>query len=219
MTAEGESTLGGIELWYDPIVGNLNTDERGNYLGSFEGDDQLIAVYRDGSYELKSYELTNKFEPSQTILVEKFDPKIPLTAVYYDGHAKYHYVKRFLIETTTADKRFPFITDARSSKLWIASTDKQPQANVTFVREGSRKHEQQVFDLDVLVDIKGWKALGNRLTKHKVKNVEAIVNTSPSPPQKKKVDKVPTPSSTANGKGSTTKAKPKTVGDQVTWDF
>ena len=217
MTAEGESTLGGIELWYDPIVGNLNTDERGNYLGSFEGDDQLIAVYRDGSYELKSYELTNKFEPSQTVLVEKFDAEKPLTAVYYDGNAKYHYVKRFLIETTTADKRFPFITDARSSKLWTASTDKQPQANITFVREGSRKHEQQVFDLDVLVDIKGWKALGNRLTKHKVKNVEPVVNTSSPTPKKKKARDAT--SADSNGKASATKAKPKTVGDQVTWNF
>ena len=216
MTAEGESTLGGIDLWYDPIVGTLNTDERGSYLGSFEGDDKLVAVYRDGSYELKSYELTHKFEPDQTFLVEKFDPNKPLTVVYYDGHSKHHYVKRFLVETTTTDKRFPFITDARSSKLWMASADKQPQANVTFVREGSRKHEQQVFDLDVLVDVKGWKALGNRLTKHKVKNVEAVANT-PSPPPKKK--KVKNPPATTGKTATSSRAKTKTVGDQVTWDF
>ena len=214
MTAEGESTLGGIELWYDPIVGNLNTDERGNYLGSFEGDDKLVAVYRDGSYELKSYELTTKFEPDYTELVEKFDPSKPLTAIYYDGHSKHHYVKRFLVETTTTDKRFPFITDARSSKLWMASADKQPQATVTFIREGSRKHEQQVFDLDVLVDIKGWKALGNRLTKHKVKSVEPVAHASSSTKKKKTSSTAPT-----NGKASTASSKPKTVGDQVTWDF
>ena len=216
MTTEGKSTLGGIDLWYDPIVGSLNTDERGKYLGSFEGDDKLMAVYRDGSYELKSYELTNKFEPDQTVLVEKFDANKPLTAIYYDGHSKHYYVKRFLVETTTADKRFPFITDARSSKLWTASADKQPQATVTFVREGSRKHEQQVFDLDVLVDVKGWKALGNRLTKHKVKSVESIANSLPPAPKKKKESKP----ATANGKATpTSNAKTKTVGDQVTWDF
>ena len=220
MTAEGESTLGGLELWYDPIVGNLNTDERGNYLGTFEGDDKIIVVHRDGSYELKNYELTNRFEPDQTLLVEKFNPKKPLTTIYYDGHSKHYYVKRFLVETTTTDKRFPFITDARSSKLWTASAAKQPQATVTFVREGSRKHEQQVFDLDVLVDVKGWKALGNRLTKHKVKNVEAIA-TRPLAPKKKKaaVKEAAAPDDKVATSARKTKMKTKTVGDQVTWDF
>lgn len=214
MTAEGESTMGGIDLWYDPIVGVLNTDERGRYLGTFEGDEKLLAVYRDGSYEMKSYDLINKFSPEQTVLVEKFDAAKPLTAVYYDGHSKHHYVKRFLVETTTQDKRFPFITDARSSKLWMASADKQPQASVTFVREGSRKHEQQVFDLDILVDVKGWKALGNRLTKHKVKSVEPVISTMAASPKKKKA----APSSN-NKESSAIKKKPIKVGDQVTWDF
>ena len=214
MTAEGESTMGGIDLWYDPIVGVLNTDERGRYLGTFEGDEKLLAVYRDGSYEMKSYDLINKFSPEQTVLVEKFDVAKPLTAVYYDGHSKHHYVKRFLVETTTQDKRFPFITDARSSKLWMASADKQPQASVTFVREGSRKHEQQVFDLDILVDVKGWKALGNRLTKHKVKSVEPVISTMAASPKKKKA----APSSN-NKESSAIKKKPIKVGDQVTWDF
>jgi topoisomerase-4 subunit A len=214
-TAEGESTLGGIELWYDPIVGTLNTDERGQYLGSFEGDDQLLSVYRDGSYELKSYELTHKFDPEQTLLVEKFDSKTPLTAVYYDGNSKQYYVKRFLIETTTPGKRFSFITDARSSKLWIASTEAQPQAQVTFMREGSRKHEQQVFDLDVLVDIKGWKALGNRLTKHKVKSVQPVS----AAPKAKKVAKPEHEVTPEKAVASNRNGAPKTVGDQVTWDF
>ena len=214
-TAEGESTLGGIELWYDPIVGNLNTDERGQYLGSFEGDDQLLAVYRDGTYELKSYELTHKFDPEHTLLVEKFDAQAPLTAVYYDGNSKQYYVKRFLIETTTPDKRFSFITEARSSKLWIASAEAQPQAQVTFVRDGSRKHEQQVFDLDVLVDVKGWKALGNRLTKHKVKSVQPVS----AAPKAKKATKPPRETASSKAVASSNNGTPKTAGDQVTWDF
>ena len=107
----------------------------------------------------------------------------------------------FLIETSTADKRFDFITDARSSKLLMASVEKQPQANVTFVREGSRKHEKQIFDLDVLVDVKGWKALGNRLTKHKVKDIAQVENGSA------------TANASANGQSS------NAVGDQVEWLF
>ncbi|MEM9832538.1 MAG: DNA gyrase/topoisomerase IV subunit A [Bacteroidota bacterium] len=206
-TADGESTLGGIEIWYDDIVGTLNTDERGRFLGTFEGDDKLLSIFKDGTYELKNYELTNKFDPNQTVLLEKFDEKKPISAVHYDGNSKQYYVKRFLVETTTPDRRFSFITDARSSKLLVASTERQPQINLTFVRDGSRKHEHQVFDLDVLVDVKGWKALGNRLSKHKVKDVKLLASQSPVMGGNEATESSPT-----NG-------EVKTSGDKVVWNL
>ncbi|WKN43959.1 DNA gyrase/topoisomerase IV subunit A [Tunicatimonas pelagia] len=207
---DGESTLGGIEIWYDDIVGTLNTDKRGRFLGTFEGDDKLMAIFKDGSYELKNYELTNKFDPNQTVLLEKFDKNKPISAVYYDGNSKQYYVKRFLVETTTPDRRFSFITDARSSKLLVASTDRQPQIDLTFIRDGSRKHEHQTFDLDVLVDVKGWRALGNRLSKHKVKDVKLLATQPTAAPQK----------SDEEDDTATEKKDPyKTTGDEVVWDF
>lgn len=183
-TAEGESTMGGLDIWYDEVVGTLNTEERGRYLGSFEGDEQLLAIFKDGCYEIKSYELTNKFDPESTVLLEKYDPEKPITAVYYDGNSKNHLVKRFLIETTSADRKFCFITDARSSKLLLATTLKQPQAELTYKKDGERQHEKQIVDLDILVDIKGWKALGNQLTPHKVKQLH-LIDDQPKPVQKK----------------------------------
>lgn len=189
-TAEGESTMGGLDIWYDEVVGTLNTEERGRYLGSFEGDDQLMAIYKDGCYEIKSYELTNKFDPDSTVLLERYDPEKAITAVYYDGHSKNHLVKRFLIETSSVDRKFCFITDARSSKLLLATTLKQPQAELTYKKDGQRKYEKQIIDLDVLVDIKGWKALGNQLTPHKVKQLQLIDDqpkaVKPSGNEKKK---------------------------------
>ena len=169
--AEGESTMGGLDIWYDEFVGTLNTEERGRYLGSFEGDDQILAIYKDGCYEIKSYELTNKFDPDSIVVLEMFDAEKPITAVYYDGHSKNHLVKRFLIETASSDRKFCFITDARSSKLLLATTLKQPQAELTYKKEGKRQHDKQIVDLDVMVDVKGWKALGNQITPHKVKKL------------------------------------------------
>ncbi|WKN31289.1 DNA gyrase/topoisomerase IV subunit A [Porifericola rhodea] len=179
--AEGESTMGGLEIWYDNFVGTLNTDERGQYLGKFEGEDQLLAIYKDGSYEIKSYELTNKFDPDSIVLLEKYDARKPITAVYYDGGSKNYMVKRFNIETSSMDRKFSFITDARSSKLLLATTMKQPQVEMTYRKDGQKKHEQQIMDLDVMVDIKGWKALGNQLTQHKVKDIKLIDDNSAMP--------------------------------------
>ena len=188
-TAEGESTMGGLAIWYDSVVGTLNTEERGRHLGSFEGEDHLLAIYKDGSYEIKSYELTNKFDPDLTLLLEKFDPDKIITAVYYDGLSKNHLVKRFVVETSSADRKFNFITDARSSKLLLATALKQPQAELTFRKDGQRQHEKQIVDLDLMVDVKGWKALGNQLTSHKVKKIKLIddyENGQAATPEKKK---------------------------------
>ncbi len=209
-TAEGESTLGGLDIWYDAVVGTLNTDQRGRYLGTFEGDDKLLVVYKDGSYELKSYDLVNKFNPDDTVVLEKFVPQRAISAVYYDGNSKNYYVKRFLVETSTADKRFTFITDARSSKMIVATTQEHPQVEITFIREGSKKYEKEFFDLDVLVDVKGWKALGGRMTKHKVKDIQLIGEPSSQPvkEEKKKKKTSPKPAGEVNA-----------VGDEVVWDF
>ncbi|MFP4290582.1 MAG: DNA gyrase/topoisomerase IV subunit A [Cyclobacteriaceae bacterium] len=180
-TAEGESTMGGLDIWYDSVIGVLNTEERGRYLGNFEGEDQLLAIYKDGCYELKSYELTNKFDPDHTILLEKYIAQRPITAVYYDGNSKNYLVKRFMIETSSTDRKFCFITDARSSKLLLATTAKQPQVELKYKENGQNKVEKQILDLDVLVDVKGWKALGNQLTAYKVKDI-SLIDDQPSLP-------------------------------------
>jgi len=176
---QGESTLGGIDIWYDDITGKLNTDKRGKKLGTFEGEDQLLAIYKDGSYELTNYELTNKYEPETTVLLEKFDPEKVISAVYYDGNNKHHYVKRFNIETSTPDKRFTFITEARSSRLEVATTDPTPQVVVKVGLKGN-KTEEKYFDLDMVVDVKGWKAMGNKLTNDKVKKITLVQNETPA---------------------------------------
>lgn len=214
-TAEGESTLGGLDIWYDTIVGTLNTDQRGKFMGTFEGDDKILAIYKDGNYELKSYDLVNKFDPDSTILLEKFLPDRPVTAVYYDGNSKQHYVKRFLIETSSLDKKFSFITDVRSSKLLIVTTQEHPQVELTFNRQGSKQSEKEYFDLDVLVEVKGWKALGNRLTKHKLKDIH-LVGKATEEPAKQQHNK--------NGRKAKVLSKleeteSKSVGDEIVWDL
>ena len=222
--AEGESTMGGLDIWYDEFVGTLNTEERGRYLGSFEGDDQLLAIYKDGCYEIKSYELTNKFDPDSIVVLERFDIEKPITAVYYDGHSKNHLVKRFLIETTSSDRKFCFITDARSTKLLLATTLKQPQAELTYKKDGKRQHDQQIIDLDVMVDIKGWKALGNQITPHKVKKISMIDDqpkTTQFAAKKKKPDENQLNSGDAvewvmdNEKGKDDSGEPKKSKDQL----
>ncbi|MGA1865750.1 MAG: DNA gyrase/topoisomerase IV subunit A, partial [bacterium] len=69
----GGSTLGGVDIWYDETIGRLNTEDRGEYLGSFEGGDTILVIQKNGAYLLTSYELTNRYEPENILIIKKFN--------------------------------------------------------------------------------------------------------------------------------------------------
>jgi topoisomerase-4 subunit A len=166
---EGKSTLGGLNIYYDPVIGRLNTDQRGKLIGNFLGDDKILVCYKNGDYELTSFELTNRYEPNEVLLIEKFDIQKVISAIYFDGASKTHFVKRFLIETTTVNKRFNYISDHKQSVLKIVSTARQPQVAVTLIK--GKDEEVMEYDLDMLIDVKGWKAIGNKLSTYTVKDI------------------------------------------------
>ncbi|WP_162343533.1 DNA gyrase/topoisomerase IV subunit A [Cyclobacterium salsum] len=171
---EGVSTLGGLDIYYDPSVGRLNTDERGKWVGNFLGDDKILAFYKDGSYELTNFELTNRYDQENLMHVEKFDSERVVSAIYFDGASKNHYVKRFLVETSTLNKKFNFISDHKNSRLNVVTTEKQPQVKVKLQK--GKEVDENVYDMDMLIDVKGWRAVGNRLSNHTVKAVELVAS-------------------------------------------
>jgi topoisomerase IV subunit A len=168
------STLSGLDLWFDEASGRLNKDKRGKYVGKFDGDDQIIAITKSGTYKITNYELTNRYEPEKTILLEKFHPKKVISAVYVDGESKQYVVKRFLIETNTLDKEFGFISEAIGSRLEFVTTSDTPEVEVEIVKGKGKEKETEVINLEEIIDVKGWKALGNRLSPHKVVKVKPV---------------------------------------------
>jgi topoisomerase IV subunit A len=171
---EGVSTLGGLDIFFDDSIGRLNTDGRGKLVGNFLGDDRIIAFYKDGSYELTTFEVSNRYQVNDLVMIEKFNPERPISAIYYDGISKNFYVKRFLIETSTINKKFNFISDHKNSYLKIVSTDKQPQIKVALVK--GKDTEEVEYDVDMLIDVKGWKAVGNKVSSHTIKDISLMVS-------------------------------------------
>jgi len=131
LKAAGQSTLGAIDIWYDRTVGKLNKAGRGTLLGAFQAQDGILVILQDGHYLLTSFDLTHQYDPEQTLLLEKWVPEQPISAVHYDGKTKQYFVKRFCIATTTLDKQFPFIAAAKGSQLVLATTAAQPQLSIT----------------------------------------------------------------------------------------
>ena len=159
---KGSSTIGGRDIWYESNIGRLNVHERGDYLGSFQTEDKILVVYNTGEYELTSHELTNHYSNKEIVLIEKFDSKKVMTALHYDGNSKNYCVKRFLIETSTTDKRFSFITEGRGSKLVLITSQSHPVIELTVKSKGNAKKTEEV-DLKEFIDVKGWKSIGNKL--------------------------------------------------------
>ena len=173
----GKSTLSGMKIWYNDAVGRLNVEERGRLLGNFEGDDKVLTIYKEGTYEITGFELTNRYEPDQLVLIEKFDPEKVIAAVHYDGAQKNYYIKRFKLEPV--GKKHLFISDASGSKLVLVTTKVQSQLEVEMTNAKGAK-ETVTYELDELIDVKGWKALGNKLSPNKVEKVK-LIEREPTP--------------------------------------
>ena len=174
LKSAGVSTLGGVDIWYNETLGRLNRDERGRYLGNFGPKDSILVIYKDGTYELTSFELTNRYEHEKIALLTKFIPSGIISAVHYDGESKVHYVKRFRIETTTVDKKFLFISEAKGSKLLTVSVDVFPRIELKTKKSEKEPIQTEELNVDELVDVRGWKASGNKLTSYKVQSIKLL---------------------------------------------
>ncbi len=183
----GKTTLGGVNIWYLPNIGRLNRDEHGDYLGNFDADDKVLVIYKTGEYELTNFELTNHYDPRQVMLIRKYDEKGIISAFYYDGESQNYYVKRFMIETSTMDKKFLFITDHNRSQLLAISNDDLPRVELKFKEERRSAVETKEFKVEEMVDVRGWNAKGYKLNYSTVKEVKML---KPEIIEKKQIEPV-----------------------------
>jgi topoisomerase-4 subunit A len=179
----GGSTLAARKIWYDTVVGRLNDEGRGKFLGSFKGEDRILTLYKNGEYRLSTFDLATHFDEDM-IHIEKWIQDRPISAVYFDADKELHYVKRFTCEVTQ-DKRVSFISETPGSYLDIVSTAYRPEARIVFNKllKETKNLPDQVLNLADLIDVKGMKAQGNQMTKMKVKEIILThpIDESPEP--------------------------------------
>lgn len=173
LKSAGVSTLGGVDIWYDPTIGRLNRDQHGDYVGNFEPNDNILVVYNSGNYELTNFELTNRYQAEDIALLVKFNPKGVISSIYFDGSNKTYFVKRFKIETSTIDKKFLFISDNKSSRLVASTINDAPNVQIKHKPDG-KTSEMELIPIDELIDVRGWKAIGSKLNYPKLIDVKFI---------------------------------------------
>ncbi len=168
---KGISTLLPRKIWYDDTVQRLNVDGRGELLGEFKPSDKILIINQSGKLKVMIPELSARFEQDMIVL-EKWLPKKPISAIYYDGEKERYFLKRFLVENE--NKEESFITDHASSQLELVSTDYRPMVELVFPKIKGVQKESITVDVENFIAVKGFKALGNQLTSDKLKQVNRL---------------------------------------------
>jgi topoisomerase-4 subunit A len=169
---KGVSTLKPRKIWFDDTVQRLNLDGRGELIGEFRGEDRILIITQSGVVKTIMPEMSVHFEDDM-ITLEKWIPKKPISAIYFDGDKERYYVKRFLIENE--NKEEIFITEHEKSQLEIVSTDWKPMVEIVFSKlRGKDQKENLEVNLEEFIAVKGIKALGNQLTAEKIKQINLL---------------------------------------------
>ncbi|MEZ5199745.1 MAG: hypothetical protein R2764_26185, partial [Bacteroidales bacterium] len=162
-------------IWYDDTVKRLNTDERGKYIGAFISDDKILTIQKSGNYKLMNYDLSNHFEEDM-ILIEKFNPKKIISAIYFDAAQEVYYLKRFQIENgNDINKKIDFIGDQPGNLLHRFSFDYLPRFKVLFDEKANKKEiPELIVSAEEFVGVKSFKAKGKRITTKAIEKIEFI---------------------------------------------
>jgi len=181
LSEAGLSTLGARDIWFDDSIKRLNTEGRGKHLGAFSGDDKILTIMQSGDYRLYNYDLSTHFD-EDLLIIEKYNPAKPVTAIYFNGQKQHYYLKRFDLEMT--DKKTDFLNDDAGSKLIQVSTDWLPVFRVMFdEKANNRAIEDEVIQASEFIDVKSFKAKGKRITTYAVKKIVMLDPLPFEPPQ------------------------------------
>ncbi|MCT4011860.1 DNA gyrase/topoisomerase IV subunit A [Elizabethkingia anophelis] len=186
MKEEGVSTLAPRKIWFDEAVRRLNADARGTFLGTFKGEDKILLVTPKGEARLVSFDLSNRFD-DEYIILEKWKPEQSIGCIYYDGEKERYFVKRFLLESTNNPQLFFPSEHPKSFIEWV-STGKNASAELIFSKEKGKNKDPETILIDEFITVKGIKALGNQLSKDKIRTINITI---PEPEEEEVIEEIP----------------------------
>lgn len=167
---KGSSTLGGRMVWFDRDVLRLNYDGRGEELGEYQSEDQILIILQNGDFYTSNFELSNHYEVN-ILIIEKFDSNKIWTAALYDADQKYFYLKRFQLES--GSRKQNFLGENAKSRLMLLTDEIYPRIEVIFGGHDSFR-EALILDAEEFISVKGFKAKGKRLSTFEIETINEL---------------------------------------------
>ncbi len=167
---KGSSTLGGRQIWFDRDVLRLNYDGRGELLGEFHHNEQILIILRNGEFYTTNYDLNNHYEDN-ILVIERFDSNKIWTAVLYDADQQYPYIKRFQLEP--GSKHQNFLGENPKSTLYLLSDKPFPLVEVVFGGNDEFRSPLEI-DAERYIGVKSFKARGKRITTFEISRINEL---------------------------------------------
>lgn len=167
---KGGSTLGGRQVWFDRDILRLNYDGRGEYLGEFHGNDQILVIMKNGDFCTTSFDATNHYE-ADIMIIEKYDSGKTWTAALNDADQRYPYLKRFKLEPT--QKKQNFLGENPKSSLILLTDESFPRFEVVFGGNDAFR-DPLIIDAEEFIGVKSFKAKGKRISTYTVETINEL---------------------------------------------
>ena len=163
-------TLGGRQVWFDRDILRLNYDGRGEYLGEFHGNDQILVIMKNGDFCTTSFDATNHYE-ADIMIIEKYDSGKTWTAALNDADQGYPYLKRFKLEPT--QKKQNFLGENPKSSLILLTDESFPRFEVVFGGNDAFR-DPLIIDAEEFIGVKSFKAKGKRISTYTVETINEL---------------------------------------------
>ena len=181
---KGLSTLKPRKIWFDETVSRINVENRGDLLGEFKPDDDLLIVSSSGILKILPPDLSMHF-PDDMIILEKADRSRPISVVYFNTKKNIYFIKRFVLGVLKGEQKY--VDVSRNIQVELVSTDWKPVIELV-VKNGKEltRDKVNVFDF---ISVKGIKAIGNQLSKKQLKEIN-LLDPIPYEPEIKELNEI-----------------------------
>ena len=171
LQSRGASTLNALSLWFDESIQRLNTEQHGRLLGEFVATDKLISFYKAGYCKITGFDLSLHFDEG-LLFVEKFNPRRPISVLYYDKEQKKYFLRRSLVEES--DKKIELLCGNSKAEMLFCSIQYLPQAEITYTDKQHPDKTTELFNVAEMTEETKLKSKGKRLSFDKIYKIKEL---------------------------------------------
>ena len=171
LQSRGASTLNALSLWFDESIQRLNTEQHGRLLGEFLASDKLISFYKAGYCKITGFDLSLHFDEG-LLFVEKFNPRRPVSVLYYDKEQKKYFLRRSIVEES--DKKIELLCGNPKAEMLFCSIQYLPQVEITYTDKQHPDKTTELFNVAEMAEETKLKSKGKRLSFDKIYKINEL---------------------------------------------